>query len=108
MEFLVAAVFILVGLNKIFSYRYRKDSNDTDGSALAIEFPYWCVALTGLFEMAAAMALVSSYEVALFAAVSLALSTIIASLYRVSAEKPAAPAVVLFLLVLFIICERTI
>lgn len=108
MEFLVATVFILVGLNKIFSYRHRRDSSSGDESALAMEFPYWCVALVGVFEMVAAMALVSSYEVALFAAVSLALSTIVASLCRVSVEKPAAPAVVLFLLVLFVICERTI
>lgn len=108
MEFLVAAVFILVGLSKILSYRYRKEPSNTGEPGLAIEFPYWCVALVGLFEMVAAMALVSSYELALFAAVSLALSTIIASLYRVSAEKPAAPAVILFLLVLFVFCGRTI
>lgn len=108
MEFLVAAVFILVGLGKILSYRYRKDASDAGEPEAAIEFPYWCVALAGLFEMVAAMALVSSYEVALFAALSLALSTIIASLYRVSAEKPVAPAVALFLLALFVICGRTI
>lgn len=105
MELLAAAVFILVGLSKIFSYRYRRNTGEEEKSS---EFPYWCVALVGLFEMMAAMALASSYELALLAAVLLALSTIIASLYRASVEKPVAPAVALLLLALFVICGRTI
>lgn len=105
MEFLVAAVFLLVGLSKIFSYRYRREPGTSE---LAAEFPYWCAALVGLFEMGAAMALVTPFELTLFAAVALALSTIITGLYRVSVQKPAAPAVVLFLLVLFVICGRVL
>jgi uncharacterized membrane protein YphA (DoxX/SURF4 family) len=108
MEFLVAAVFILVGLSKIFSYRYHREPVEAGTSELAIEFPYWCVALVGLFEMGAAMALVTPFELELFAAVALALSTIINGLYRVSVQKPAAPTVVLFLLALFVICGRVL
>ncbi len=108
MEFVVAAVFILVGLSKIFSYRYPRALNEAGKSELAVEFPYWCVALVGLFEMAAAMALVTPFELTLFAAVALALSTMIAGLYRVSVQKTAVPTVVLFLLVLFVICGRVL
>jgi len=108
MEFVVAAVFLLVGLSKIFSYRYPRESSADGASGLAIEFPYWCVALVGLFEMTAAMALITPFELTLFAAVALALSTIITGFYRASAQKPAAPSVALFLLVLFVICERVL
>jgi uncharacterized membrane protein YphA (DoxX/SURF4 family) len=106
MEFVVAAVFTLVGLSKIFSYKYRAVGIDGNASELAIEFPYWCVALVGLFEMLAAVALATPFEQKLFAAVALALSTTIAGLYRASVQKPAAPTVVLLLLVLFVICGR--
>src|SRR5690348_15345813 len=51
MELVVAAVFTLVGLSKIFSYKYKAAGIDGSASELAIEFPYWCVALVGLFEM---------------------------------------------------------
>jgi hypothetical protein len=80
MEFLVAVVFLIVGLSKIFSYRYQKEPAEAGKSELAMEFPYWCAALVGLFEMGAAMALVTPFELALLAAVSLALSTIITGL----------------------------
>ena len=106
MEFVVAAVFTLVGLSKIFSYKYKAAGIDGSASELAIEFPYWCVALVGLFEMLAAVALATPFEQKLFAAVALALSTTIAGLYRASVQKPAAPTVVLLLLVLFVICGR--
>lgn len=106
MEFVVAAVFTLVGLSKIFSYKYKAAGIDGSASELAIEFPYWCVALVGLFEMLAAVALATPFEQKLLAAVALALSTTIAGLYRASVQKPAAPTVVLLLLVLFVICGR--
>ena len=108
MEFVVAAVFTLVGLSKIFSYKYKAAGVDTSASELAIEFPYWCVALVGLFEMLAAMALITPFELTLFAAVALALSTLINGLYRASVRKPAAPTVALLLLVLFVICGRVL
>ena len=106
MEFVVAAVFTLVGLSKIFSYKYKAAGIDGTASELAIEFPYWCVALVGLFEMLAAVALATPFEQKIFAAVALALSTLIAGLYRASVQKPAAPSVILLLLVLFVICGR--
>jgi uncharacterized membrane protein YphA (DoxX/SURF4 family) len=108
MEFLVAAVFLLVGLSKMLSYRRQKGPADTGTSELAIEFPYWCVALVGLFEMGAALALVTPFELTLFAAVALAVSTMIAGLYRISVDKSAAPTAVLFLLVLFVIRGRVL
>lgn len=108
MEFVVAAVFTLVGLSKIFSYKYKAARADGAASELAVEFPYWCVALVGLFEMFAAIALAAPIESKLFAAVALGLSTLIAGLYRASVQKPAAPTVVLLLLVLFVICARVL
>jgi uncharacterized membrane protein YphA (DoxX/SURF4 family) len=108
MEFLVAVVFLLVGLSKIFSYRCHREPVRAGTSEIAKEFPYWCAALVGLFEMSAAMAMITPFELTLFAAVALALSTIITGLYRVSVQKPAAPTVVLFLLVLFVICGRVL
>jgi uncharacterized membrane protein YphA (DoxX/SURF4 family) len=108
MEFLVAAIFLLVGLSKIFSYRRQKEGAETETSKLAIEFPYWCVALVGLFEMGAAMALVTPFELTLFAALALAFWTIITGLYRMSVDKPTAPTAVLFLLVLFVIRGRVL
>jgi hypothetical protein len=108
MEFVVAAVFLLLGLSRIFSYRFGTESGEVGRSEFAAEFPYWCVALVGLFEMAAAMALVASFSLTLLAAVALALSTVISGLYRVSVEKTAVPSVVLFLLVLFVICGRVL
>src|SRR3954463_10916195 len=106
MEFLVAAIFLLVGLSKIFRYKYPRGSNEVETSKFEREFPYWCVALLGMFEMAAATALVTPFELNLFAAVALAFSTFITVLYRASVQKPAAPTAVLFLLVLFVICGR--
>ncbi len=108
MEFLVAAVFILVGLSRILTYRLHRKPTDTGTSELASEFPYWCIALVVLFEMGAAVALVTPFELTLFAAVALALSTMINGFYRVSAQKPTAPTVVLFLLALFVICGRVL
>jgi uncharacterized membrane protein YphA (DoxX/SURF4 family) len=106
MEFVVAAVFVLAGLNKIFSYRYPRESGEEGVGELASEFPYWCVALVGLFEMAAALLLITPFELTLFAAVALGLSTMITGLYRISVQKPTAPTAVLFLLVLFVIRGR--
>jgi uncharacterized membrane protein YphA (DoxX/SURF4 family) len=103
MEFVVAAVFVLAGLSKIFSYRSQRESGEEGAGELAIEFPYWCVALVGLFEMAAAMLLITPFELTLFAAVALGLSTMITGLYRVSVQKPIVQSAVLFLLVLFVI-----
>jgi len=108
MEFVVAAVFTFVGLSKIFSYKYKAAGGEVEASEFAVEFPYWSVALLGLFEMIAAMALITPFEQKLFAAVALALSTLIICLYRASVQKPAAPTVVLLLLVLFVICGRVL
>jgi uncharacterized membrane protein YphA (DoxX/SURF4 family) len=108
MEFVVAAVFLLVGLSKIFSHKYQRESREEGAGELASEFPYWCVALVGLFEIVAAMVLITPFALTLFAAVALALSTMIAGLYRVSVQKPAVPSAVLFLLVLFVICGRVL
>lgn len=108
MEFLVAAVFIFVGLSKILTYRLHMKPSEAGATELVSEFPYWCIALVGLFEMGAAMALVTPFELTLFAAVALALSTMITGLYRVSVNKPTAPTLVLFLLALFVICGRVL
>lgn len=106
MEFVVAAIFLFVGLSRVLSFRRERQADDQPESELSAELPYWCVALVGLFEVAAAMALITPFELTLFAAGILALSTMIAALYRVSVKKSAAPTTALFLLVLFVICGR--
>jgi hypothetical protein len=108
MEFVAAAVFVFAGLNKIFSYRFQRESHEDGVGELAGEFPYWCVAFLGLFEMTAAMLLITPFELTLFAAVALGLSTMITGLYRVCVEKTVVPSAVLFLLVLFVICGRVL
>jgi uncharacterized membrane protein YphA (DoxX/SURF4 family) len=108
MEFLVATVFLLVGLSKIFSYRFHREPAEAGTPELAADFPYWCATLVSLFEMGVALALVTPFEITVLAAIGLALSSIITGLHRVSAQKPAAPSVALFLLVLFVICGRVL
>jgi uncharacterized membrane protein YphA (DoxX/SURF4 family) len=73
MEFLVATVFLLVGLSKIFSYRFHREPAEAGTPELAADFPYWCATLVGLFEMGAPFTLVTPFEITLLAAIGLAL-----------------------------------
>lgn len=107
MEFLAAAIFLLVGASKIFSYRHTKPRSL--GAAEARTFPpYWCMAMIGLMEMAAALALISPTTLALAACALLAGTTGAACIFRHSRSESAAPTIALLLLVMFVICERTL
>ena len=106
MEFLVAAIFLLVGVAKIFSYKRRAKSLVTTESRIFPQFPYWCVAAVGLLEMAAALALISPTTLALMACALLAGTTGAACIFRHSRSESTAPTIVLLLLVVFVICER--
>jgi len=114
MEFLLAGVFLWFGLGKIFSYNRRaKDPRDGETSGLA-DLPYRWAALIGLFETAAALALIApvggllSATVAVTAAAALALLMMAASIYRVRRQESAIPTIVLFLMAVFVIAARTL
>lgn len=112
MEFVLAFVFLLAGLGKIFSYN-RKAERPEGGQAgglMGVEYKW--AALIGLFELVAALALITPVDsdrhatLVLPAAIGLALLTVGASIYRVCRHQSAVPTVVLFLLAIFVIAAR--
>lgn len=107
MEFLAAAIFLLVGASKIFSYKRIGPRSLGAAEARAVP-PYWCVATVGLLEMTAALALISPTTLALAACALLAGTTGAACIFRHSRSESAAPTIALLLLVVFVICERTL
>jgi len=58
MEYLVAGVFVCVGLRSIYSYKRRPRALGAREMSLPFGVPYWSVIAVGLFEIAAALALV--------------------------------------------------
>ena len=108
MEFVLAFVFLLAGLGKIFSYN-RKAERPASG-LMGVEYKW--AALIGLFELVAALALITPVDfdrhatLVLPAAIGLALLTVGASIYRVCRHQSAVPTVVLFLLAIFVIAAR--
>lgn len=79
---------------------------------LPFGLPYAAIVAVGVFEIAAALALLIPFgpwpQAALvrLAALSLALLMIAASIYHVRRHEPAAPTAVLFLLTLFVLVGR--
>ena len=114
MEFVLAFVFLVAGLSKIFSYN-RKPARPDGGQATGLMgLQYAWAALIGLFELAAALALITPVSselhatLVLRAAIGLALLTVGASIYRVRRNQSAVPTMVLFLLAAFVIAARCI
>jgi hypothetical protein len=114
MEFLVAGVFLWIGLAKIMSFRRRPKALGASNRRLPLGLPYGIVVAVGIFEIAAAVALVAPFgpipqdRVALFAATGLALLTLAAAVINARRQRSAAPSMVLFLMALFIIVSHTI
>jgi hypothetical protein len=114
MEFLVAGVFLCVGLAQILSYRRRPRALGARHARHIFALPYWAIVAVGLFEIGAALALVAPFgplppaTLSLMAASGLAILTLGAAVYRVRRQETAVPSTALFLLALFVIVSYTV
>lgn len=114
MELLLAVVFLLVGLSKIFTKNRKGKHAGTGESSGLMGLPYGLAALIGLFETTAALVLITpagtwpSATLALPAATALAVLMVAASIYRVRRRESAVPTIVLFLMAIFVIAARII
>ncbi len=112
MEYLVAGVFLCVGLAKIWSYQRRPKPLGAQRAGLPLGLPYGLVIAAGLFEVVAALALLTPYSlmphvmVAPLAIAGLALLTGIGAVYHMRRHETAVPNVILFLLILFVAVAR--
>ena len=106
MELVVIAFFLFAGVSKIFSYKRSSGFIPAEEQAADSTFPYWCMALLGLVEVAAALALFTPATPALIAAFSLALLTAGSVVFRLRRHQSAAPTIALFLMVVFVIIGR--
>jgi Na+/H+ antiporter NhaD/arsenite permease-like protein len=114
MEFLVAGIFLWLGLTKILSNKRRPRALGARHRSLPLGLSHqWMVAL-GLFEIVAALFLVMPFGSmppaipAILAATALALLTTISGIDRARRHQSPAPSVALFLLALFVIVGRTL
>jgi len=109
MEYLVAAVFLCVGVAKIWSYKRRPRALGAQRASLPLGLPYGCIVAVGLFYIAAAVALVMPFgllpqlTLAQFAACGLAGLTLAAAIYHMRRQETAVPNLALFLLIMFVI-----
>jgi hypothetical protein len=112
MEYLVAGVFLCVGVAKIWSYRRRPKPLGAQRARLPFGLPYGLVVVVGLFEVLAALALLTPYSflpsamIAPLAIAGLALLTWSAAFYHIRRHESAVPNLVLFLLVMFVALAR--
>jgi hypothetical protein len=114
MVYLVAGVFLCVGLVKIKSYRRRPKPLGAQRARLPFGLPHESVVVVGLFEILAALALLTPYSflphamIVPLAIAGLALLTWSAALYHMRRHESAVPNLVLFLLVMFVAVARWI
>jgi len=108
----VAGVFVCVGLAKILRYKRSPKALGAQPARLPFGLPYGCIVAVGLFEIAAAVALVMPAgflpQAALtqVAVAGLALLTVTAAVYHARRRETMVPNVMLFLLVLFVVVVR--
>jgi hypothetical protein len=112
MEYLVAGVFICVGLAKILSYNRGPRALGAQPAGLPFGLPYGLTPAVGVFEVVAGAALASpssyfpEYAPAQLAAAGLALVTAVAAVYHARRRQSMVPNLTLFLLVLFVAIVR--
>jgi hypothetical protein len=112
MEYFVAGVFLCAGLLKIWSYRRRPKALGAQRANLPFGLPYGSLVAVGLFEIAAAIALVMpfrpfpQFSLTELAIAGLAILTWTAMFYRLRRHEFAEPNMVLFLLVMFVAIAR--
>jgi len=110
LEYLVVAVFVCVGCARILSYRRRPKPLGAQSAGLPFGLPYWALLVVGVFQIAAALALVAPgatfAAVAPWAAAGLALVTLYGALFHMRRHETFVPNVTLFLLVLLVAVGR--
>jgi DoxX-like family len=114
MEFLVAGIFLCIGIAKIFSYRRQPKAPGVSGGHRSFGLPYPAAAAMGVFEIAAALILMFTpfgtlrgADLVQATAVLLALLTIGAGIYHLRRREALAPSIALFLLAVFVMIGRT-
>jgi DoxX-like family len=114
MVYLVAGVFLCVGLAKIWSYRRIPKPLGAQPARLPFGLPQGLVVAVGLFEVVDALALLTPYSFLPYAMIvplaiaGLALLTWSAAFYHMRRHESAVPNLVLFLLVMFVAVARWI
>ena len=109
MEFVLAGVFLCAGMARIFGYKRRLVLAGIGQIFPPLELSRARVVAIGLFEIVAALALVTpvasipSAVLVPAAAAALALSALAACFYRVRHHQESAPTVALFLLAVFVV-----
>jgi len=112
MEYLVAGVFVCVGLAKIWSYQRRPKPLGAQRARLPFGLPYGLIIAAGLFEIVAALALLTPSSflpqvmIAPLAIAGLALLTGTGAFYHMRRHETAVPNLILFLLVMFVAVAR--
>jgi hypothetical protein len=110
MEYLVAGVFLCVGLARIMSYKRRPKPLGAQSASLPFGLPYEALVAVGVFQIAAALVLVTPLSfmpaIAPWAAAGLVLVTLYGAIYHMRRHETAVPNVTLFLLMMFVVVGR--
>jgi hypothetical protein len=110
MEYLVAGVFLCVGLAKIFSYRRRPKPLGAQSAGLPFGLSYGALVAIGLFQIGAALVLVAPVAffsaIAPWAAAGLICAALGGAAYHMRRQESAVPNVTLVLLVLLVVVGR--
>lgn len=110
MEYVVAAVFLCVGCGRILSYKRRPKPLGAQSAGLPFGLPYGSLVAIGVFQIAAALALITPVSFfaafAPWAAAGLVFVTLAGALYHMRRHESAVPNLTLFLLVMFVVVGR--
>jgi DoxX-like family len=110
MEYLAAGVFLCVGVAKIVSYRRRPKPLGAQSADLPFGLPYGTFLAVGLFQIAAALVLVtplaSLSAIAPWAVAGLLCLTLAGAMYHTRRHESAVPNLALFLLAMFVAVGR--
>ncbi len=115
-QIVLAAVFLILGSAKLFVYKPLVAKLEA-GQRRKVEISKGTAAVVGILEIIGAIGvllpafmlpgnLAEDYLLVRLAASGLALLMVVAGIYHLLRREPAAPAVTLFLLALFIIVGR--
>jgi len=115
-QIVLASAFLIAGAAKLFAYDRLAKKLEADPRR-RVDLPRWMAALVGIVEIAGAIGVIlpavlvpqglaEDYLLVRLAASGLALLMVAAGIYHAARKEPAAPAVTLFLLSLFILVGR--
>ena len=110
MEYVAAGVFLCVGFARIMSYKRRPKPLGAQSAGLPFGLPYEALVAVGVFQIVAALVLVTPLSfapvIAPWAAAGLVLITLYGALYHMRRHETAVPNVTLFLLILLVAVGR--